>query len=233
MAEPLGPAEHRRRGTTAAQPLIGMLQPHEAADTPVKAAAAATPALISAALDLDHADTQIFHRGGGHLQQRAAQGIVSRQAVHIDAATPLRQQLTQGFEWELPAHHLPVACEPGSGADVFEIHRQQRPTVIERCEGEEVVVEPEATAAQGIAPLHQQLTAVALRYQQLILQGNAGVGALLPGGAKSVAGQGNRAAQGLKRQGLRPPPRSPHRPHRTGGDHPSQGGAGGGGSQPQ
>ena len=80
VAEPLALAEHRRRRAAAVQPRLWALQAGEATDAPVVApvvaAAAATPALIGAALDLDHADAHVLHGGGGHLQQGAAQGIV-------------------------------------------------------------------------------------------------------------------------------------------------------------
>ncbi|GDX75964.1 hypothetical protein LBMAG41_10400 [Cyanobium sp.] len=202
VAEPLALAEHRRRRSAALQPGFRALQAGEAADAPVvarfEAAAAAAPAPIGSALDLHHSDAHILHRGSGHLQQGAADRIVCCEAEDINAAAPLRQQLPQRLEGQRAADHLPVGGGPGSWADVFEVHRQQCPLPIKGREGEEVVVESEATVPQRITPLQQHLTAVALRQQQLILQGHAGVGALLFRSAETIAGQGDGAAQGLK-----------------------------------
>ena len=95
VAEPLAPAEHRRRRSAAPQPGFRALQAGEAADAPVvarfEAAAAAAPAPIGTALDLHHSDAHILHRGSGHLQQGAAERIVRCEAEDINAAAALRQ----------------------------------------------------------------------------------------------------------------------------------------------
>ena len=204
VTEPLAPAEHRRRRSAALQAILWTLQPSEAADAPVvarfRAAAAATPALIGAALDLSHPEAHVQHGGGGHLQQGPAQGIVNRQSQGIHAAAPLRQEFPQLLDGQFAAHHLSVGGDPGEGADVFEIHREQRPRTLKGSEGEVVIVVPEATAPERITPLQQHLTAVTLREQELIVEGNAGVGALLLRGTETIGGQGDGAAQGVKRK---------------------------------
>ena len=189
VAERLAVAKHRRRRAAAAQGLTWLAEPAEAIDAALKAAAAVLPPAFAAPLELDYADAQIGHGGSGHGLDQREQRIIRRQVGSIDAAPAARQGLLQGLQGEGRAHRFAVASRPAERADVFEVDAQQGPGAGQRQQGQVIVVEAEASRGETIPPAGDQVSPVALRNQQLVL--NAEFPKYLPllGGAEAIAWQ--------------------------------------------